>query len=1365
MRKRNLSGGGTRCPPLSSSVMADWTASRSRFQDAEYKNWLKTTLCLQLLRGGLSQFLETETGIFHDKLLSALSAQSCQNNCQINSRGNQFIKVPNLCPVCNNWIREILSHHNNNKGRIYWNNCTPYCWAKEKWEVAKVYMPNGNTKHSAVNEFDISAVLNYMSNCKHFTNMVKNTRLKEVTNVRNQMMHSATMKVSTQDMMTHISKVQAVLKELQTRVPELKEIDNEIVKLQTTELNLFFEETKPELPDGMQVISSVLDKQKLHDLEQQILKEKIEILTLRLEETKDGAVNQKELCELKEFLENNKDLLELLNPYMAKLDEIQVKVTQHDEQLDVLEVKVGRLEKISDEPIFSVPVVKNKNHLLEIAQEKHWPMPEFSSIRHAHGYIGEVTVNGKKYTGSKVLPNIKAAHQEVSKIALLMLEENTDASSTEEELLNTSKTGPSLFFVRVTVHLKIKCELPDIYSEEGTAENAAYEKFAKMFNMETSSEGKHKLTVVEFCNKSGFNVPNVITQEIKENKFKSVLWICGPFRFQNKVGCYKKKEAEQDAAKEALTCLTRVLQWNGVCDKGNYKGKLLELLAQTPQGQAMFESVDGENMCTQDTKVTVPKDHVSDTSQTESAQLLPNYEPQQVPAVPPGFFAVVCITLNKIIELPETFPMEEEAIHSIYRDLHLKLGLECPNSDKAGCSAKQKIQSFFKEYVSKQPEEICVSLAEKMFQCKLDISGQYKFCGKEPSPKKQMAEQEAARNALFHLRGILGSDGVCNDKNYKGMLQVLLERQRQAKPTYTSLSCDGKKEEDVTDKDISTNAVVPPRNDEDSTASLPSISAASMEDVPASQAKVKKLQTESSTSTGEGFRVSVCFTLQKIIELPETFNDKEEARRAIYQDLFRKLDLLAPESETIGYDKEQTVADFLKKYSSNQPAVIWKETAEKKIQCKLDISGQYRFCNPYPLPKKQKAEQEAAKEALTRLSAVLGWNVNPNNENYKGTLQTLITQQGFENPTYKPFSGDTTHENDSQSKGSLIAAPYSSKINEESSTSTSVKRLAEDFQELQDTTRKQQIQSSILQDLLEKYQLIPPHVSHHLNVKKSFMCCAVIQVEKLLVKTEKGSSSHKDAKRSTYSKLGKALDIVKESEDDPVDIVSKVKSFCREKHYDCPVEEFTKKDKNFICELTCTLKFSYLGNGTDLKEAQQEASQKALSRLAGIFEWGVLAKVTNESPLDRLTHLLQKQEQSKVTFESGDTTHKAILDLQFNDFSIQSKKHDSKKAAQQEISDRLLRLLEHDSKSQHVLLQSLSNSSSSGPSARNRVQEWFAKQGLTIPHYEDTTYKHGAKLTFSANIQLMHKDAKPSWELAEEELLRELKTCIEHIMG
>ncbi|XP_039601030.1 uncharacterized protein LOC120523627 isoform X2 [Polypterus senegalus] len=1365
MRKRNLSGGGTRCSPLSSSVMADLTASRGRFQDPEYKNWLKTTLCLQLVRGGLSKFLETETGKFHDKLLSALSAQSCQSNCQITSRVNLGTnKVPILCPVCNNWISEILSHHNNKKGQIYWNNCIPYHWSKEKWEVAKVYMPKGNTKHSAENEFDISAVLTYMSNCKYFTNMVKNKRLTEVTYVRNQMMHSATMKVSTQDMTTHISKVQALLKELQTCVPELKEIDNEIVKLQTTELNLFFEEMKPELSDGMQVINSVLDKQKFHDLEQQILKEKIEILTLRLEETKDGAVNQKELSELKEFLENNKDLLELLNPYMAKLDEIQVKVTQHDEQLDVLGVKVDRLEKISEEPIFSVPVLKNKNHLLELAQEKRWPMPDFSSIRHTHGYIGEVTVNGKKYKGLQVHPNKKAAHQEVSRIAYdrLMLEENTDASSTEEELLDMSKTGPSLFFVRVTVHLKNKYELPDIYSEVETAENASYEEFAKMFNMETSSEGKHKLTVLEFCNKSGFNVPNVTVQEIKENKFKSLLQICGPFRFQNKVGCYKKKEAEQDAAKEALMCLTRVLQWNGVCDKGNYKGKLLELLALTIEGRAMFESVDGENMCTQDTKVTVSKDHVSDTSQTESAQLLPNYEPQQVPAVPPGFFAVVCITLNKIIELPETFPVEEEAIQAIYRDLLLKLGLECPNSDKAGCSAKQKIQSFFKEYVSKQPEEIWVSLAEKTFQCKLDISGQYKFCSIEPSSKKQMAEQEAARKALFHLSGILGSDGVCNDKNYKGMLQVLLERQRQAKPTYQS--CDGKKEEDVTDKGISSNAVGPPRNDEDSTASLPSISAeASMEDISASQAKMKKLQTESSTSTGEGFHVSVCFTLKKIIELPETFNDKEEARRAIYQDLFRKLDLLAPESETIGYDKEQPVTDFLRKYSSNQPAVIWKETAEKKIQCKLDISGQYRFCNPYPSPKKQKAEQEAAKEALTRLSAVLGWNVNLNNENYKGTLQTLITQQGSENPTYKPFSGDTTNENDSQ--GSLIDAPSSSKIHEESSTLTSVKRLAEGFQELQGTTRKQKIESSMLQDLLERYQLVPPHVSHHLNVEKSFVYCAVIQVEKLLVKTEKGSSSRKDAKRSTYSKLGKALDIVKESEDDPVDIVSKVKSFCREKNYDFPVEEFTTKDKHFICELTCTLKFSYLGNGTDLEEAQQEASRKALSRLAEIFEWGVLAKVTNESPLDRLTHLLQKQEQSKLTFESGDTKHKAILCLDFKDFSIQSKKHDSKKAAQQEISDRLLRLLEHDSKSQHVLLQSLSNRSSSSPSSRNRVQEWFAKQGLTIPHYEDTTYKHGAKLTFSAKIQLTHKDAKPTWELTEEELLRELKACIEHIVG
>lgn len=51
------------------------------------------------------------------------------------------------------------------------------------------------------------------------------------------------------------------------------------------------------------------------------------------------AQNQEEHRKLKEFLDNNKDLLEQLNPQLAKLDFLVQKVNQHDERLSELEKK------------------------------------------------------------------------------------------------------------------------------------------------------------------------------------------------------------------------------------------------------------------------------------------------------------------------------------------------------------------------------------------------------------------------------------------------------------------------------------------------------------------------------------------------------------------------------------------------------------------------------------------------------------------------------------------------------------------------------------------------------------------------------------------------------------------------------------------------------------------------------------------------------------------------------------------------------------------------------------------------------------------------------------------------------------------
>ena len=85
-------------------------ASYSRFHDEEYKNWLKTTMSLLLLRSRLAGFLENETETFHHSLRNKLKDSNCKVGCTI--KGNYKIKVDVLlvCPVSYWLVCMILFH-------------------------------------------------------------------------------------------------------------------------------------------------------------------------------------------------------------------------------------------------------------------------------------------------------------------------------------------------------------------------------------------------------------------------------------------------------------------------------------------------------------------------------------------------------------------------------------------------------------------------------------------------------------------------------------------------------------------------------------------------------------------------------------------------------------------------------------------------------------------------------------------------------------------------------------------------------------------------------------------------------------------------------------------------------------------------------------------------------------------------------------------------------------------------------------------------------------------------------------------------------------------------------------------------------
>ncbi|XP_046883057.1 uncharacterized protein LOC124472326, partial [Hypomesus transpacificus] len=335
-------------------------------------------------------------------------------------------KVSAVCERCKPWKDEILA---NSKGPLFWNNCKPYLWPEKKWEVAKVYMARGNDKHTSVDQFDISAFLNLMTNCNHFDFEGKNKTVMQVTNVRNRVMHTASWHVKREDLEVNLQRIRELGRALEGKAPNIRALDDDINQLQNIDFSLIIELTKGRAQGhtsaGVKHSENMLKLQKFLSQEQQILKDQLESLSKCYEEDREKALTQEELQVLRVFLEVNKDLAQSLAPQWDRLREVQKTVEQHGQQINTLTGRVDVLEQNSPDFEFGAGILMFKNHLFEETKKRGWPEPIFSERRESAGYRGIVKVNGQTFTGSTVCGSIKRAHQEVSKKALVGLPNQT----------------------------------------------------------------------------------------------------------------------------------------------------------------------------------------------------------------------------------------------------------------------------------------------------------------------------------------------------------------------------------------------------------------------------------------------------------------------------------------------------------------------------------------------------------------------------------------------------------------------------------------------------------------------------------------------------------------------------------------------------------------------------------------------------------------------------------------------------------------------------------------------------------------------------------------------------------------------------
>ncbi|XP_054422522.1 uncharacterized protein CXorf38 homolog isoform X1 [Pteronotus mesoamericanus] len=291
-----------------------------RLNCVEYKNWVKAGHCLLMLRGCLQGFVGREILAFHRSLLASAPglgpSATCRSGSRCSPHARQFYPQ---CQVCTEWKREILKHHTNRNGDIYWGNCRPGRWPVDAWEVAKAFMPRGLADKTGPEECDAVALLSLINSCDHF--VVNRKKVTEVIKCRNEIMHSSEMKVSSTWLRDFQIKIQNFLEEFQN-IPEIVEVYSRIEQLLTSDWAVYIPE-EDHCDGGEYETGIYLSESQVNEIEMEFLKEKLQEIYLQAKEQEvlpEELLNQLEV--VKEFLRNNEDLRNGLTEDMQKLDSL-----------------------------------------------------------------------------------------------------------------------------------------------------------------------------------------------------------------------------------------------------------------------------------------------------------------------------------------------------------------------------------------------------------------------------------------------------------------------------------------------------------------------------------------------------------------------------------------------------------------------------------------------------------------------------------------------------------------------------------------------------------------------------------------------------------------------------------------------------------------------------------------------------------------------------------------------------------------------------------------------------------------------------------------------------------------------------------
>ena len=157
------------------------TTLEGRLRDPEYRNWVKSALCLQYTRDGLMTFTDLKSLELNQTVIHKLRQsgnRSVYNLCPtiaFDHRRKSVTCCTPGCTDCKDILKVVMQYRITRNLDLNLKNSDATKLLHQHWQVAKLFMNAGqDVSSTSPNNTDISGLLNFIDHCTVPKNYVTN---------------------------------------------------------------------------------------------------------------------------------------------------------------------------------------------------------------------------------------------------------------------------------------------------------------------------------------------------------------------------------------------------------------------------------------------------------------------------------------------------------------------------------------------------------------------------------------------------------------------------------------------------------------------------------------------------------------------------------------------------------------------------------------------------------------------------------------------------------------------------------------------------------------------------------------------------------------------------------------------------------------------------------------------------------------------------------------------------------------------------------------------------------------------------------------------------------------------------------------